>query len=275
MHQPLLPFGNQRWRDRRALYRPPAETLCPRHYDVEPIAADGPAKAFVKLHHYSGSYPAARFRVGLYYRGELSGIAVFAHPCNDRVLTNVFPGDPLYSVELARFVLLDSVPGNGETWFLARAFECLRALGLRGVLSFSDPVPRLDLAGRLITPGHVGTIYQAHNARYLGRSTPRTLRLLPDGTVLSDRTLQKIRSRERGYEYGIGLLVAHGALAPRPDEDPDTWLREWLGRLCRPLHHPGNHRYAWNLQRRGRRFTLPGLPYPKKGACPVPQGEHR
>ena len=32
----------------------------------------------------------------------------------------------LTTVELGRFVLLDSVAGNGETWFLARSFDILR-----------------------------------------------------------------------------------------------------------------------------------------------------
>jgi len=38
--------------------------------------------------------------------------------------------------------LLDSVPGNGETWFLARCFEQMRKSDLIGVVTFSDPVPR-------------------------------------------------------------------------------------------------------------------------------------
>ena len=76
-------------------------------------------------HHYSLSYPSARVRFGLFTRGCLVGVAVFSHPCNDRVLTSVFPLSPLESVELGRFVLLDSVPANGESWFLARTFECL------------------------------------------------------------------------------------------------------------------------------------------------------
>jgi hypothetical protein len=45
--------------------------------------------------------------------------------------------------------------------------------GVRGVVSFSDPVPRRTAAGDLVFPGHIGTIYQASNAGYLGRTTPR------------------------------------------------------------------------------------------------------
>jgi hypothetical protein len=139
---------SQRWRDGRHSFRPDGETIRAAEFDVEPIADDATARAFVERHHYSRSYPAARLRFGLYRRGELAGVAVFSHPCSDKVLTNVFPlASPRLSVELGRFVLLDEVAANGETWFLARCFERLRPAGLRGVVSFSDPYPRSTVDG--------------------------------------------------------------------------------------------------------------------------------
>jgi hypothetical protein len=255
----MLPFGNQRWGAGRDSYRPPAEPIRTREFDVEEIPRDREARAFVEAHHYAGTYPAARFRFGLYHRGDLAGVAVFSHPCNDRTLTNVFPGDSRSAVELGRFVLLDSVPGNGETWFLARTFERLRGAGIRGVVSFSDPMPRRAADGRLVFPGHLGTIYQAHNGAYLGRSRPATIRLLPDGSVLSNRAQQKLRARETGWRYVAGLLVAAGATAPEDGEDLGTWMNGWLPRLTRAVRHRGNHKYAWTLA--GRRLS--GLPYPK------------
>jgi hypothetical protein len=33
------------------------------------------------------------------------------------------------------------VPANGESWFLARCWEMAARQGVRGVVSFSDPVP--------------------------------------------------------------------------------------------------------------------------------------
>jgi hypothetical protein len=82
--------------------------------------------------------------------------------------------------------------------FLTRTFECLRRKGLSGVVSFSDPVPRTKADGTIVHRGHVGTCYQATSATFLGRTEPRAIRLLPDGTVLNDRTIQKIRSGEQG-----------------------------------------------------------------------------
>lgn len=253
-------IGNQRWLARKAIFRRPDEQIRPSEYDVDQLD-ESAAKAFVVGHHYSGSYPAARERFGLWRRGELVGVAVFSHPSNDRVLTNVFGGTARESIELGRFVLLDEVPGNGETWFLARCFKVLKSLGLRGVVSFSDPVPRRGADGSPIFPGHAGTIYQALNAAYLSRGRARSLFVLPDGSILSDRTMQKIRTRERGWEHATGQLEAFGAERLNPDEDSRLWLSTWAGRLTTRLKHGGNHRYAWALNSQRLRSVAP---FPKQ-----------
>jgi hypothetical protein len=252
---------NQRWRSRRSCYRPNGEVICTREYEIAAISRDGEAREFIEEHHYSRSYPAARFRFGLYRHGELTGVAVFSHPCNDAVLTTVFRCPVLAAVELGRFVLLDDVPANGETWFLARCFELLKHADLIGVVSFSDPVPRRSVSGQIIHPGHVGTIYQAFNGRYLGRGASRTILLLPDGSVLNSRTVQKIRRLERGWKYAAALLEKFGA--DPLNDDPNLWLDRWLPALTRRLRHPGNHKYAWPLQKSARKWLPLSLPYPK------------
>jgi hypothetical protein len=264
--------GNQRWRERKSTFRRPDEQIDVRRYSVAPIATDTEARAFIELHHYSGTYPAARFRFGLYDLGSLVGVAVFSHPCNDAVLTNVFPDLAIaQATELGRFVLLDEVPGNGETWFLAQAFRQLRGK-IAGVVSFSDPVARTTASGEQVFPGHKGTIYQAANARYQNRGTARTLRLLPDARVMSDRAIQKIRAGERGWRPAAAVLEGFGA-DPLPDIAPSderrAWLDTWLPRLTRKLRHPGNHRYTWVIDPRARRTAQPYGPdrqYPKAAA---------
>jgi hypothetical protein len=254
---------NQRWTQGRDSYRPAGEPIETRLFEVTELA-ELAAKRFITEHHYSRSYPAARFRFGLHRAGRLVGVAVFSHPCRDSVLTEMFPGTAARDgVELGRFVLLDEVPGNGETWFLARCFEGLRGK-VRGVLSTSDPVARTDTAGRVIFPGHVGTIYQAHNAVYRGRGKARTIRLLPDGRVFSDRAMSKIRGLERGHRHCSAILEQLGA-APFDAEDRDSaraWLNRWARELTRPLRHGGNHRYAWRIDRR-LAWQPERLPYPK------------
>ncbi len=260
----------ERWRERRASWRHRSEGGFDwRQYEVGPVD-ELVAKAFVERHHYSGSYVAARLRYGLWdRRGQLVGIAVLSVPVQRAVLTRPFPELVPFaeSLELGRFVLVDAVPANGESWFLAQAFRLAAAAGIRGVVSFSDPVARRDAAGRLVFPGHVGTIYQASNAIYAGRGTARSLLLLPDGRVLSDRALAKVRAQHRGHAYVETLLCAYGA-PPRRGADPSEWLTQALVAAgIRRLRHPGNHRYLFRLgDRAGRRSISVGVPaygYPK------------
>ncbi len=236
--------------------------------EVASIADDTTAKRFVTAHHYSGSYPAARFRYGLYEKQELLGVAVFSMPAQPRCL-DVLPGDRLESVELGRFVLLDHVGANAETWLLARCFGLLRAHGITGVVSFSDPVARTDAAGRVVFPGHVGTIYQAGNATYLGRSKQRVMKLLPDGSCLHPRSIAKLRSGDRGWRYVAGLLEDHGAERLRPGEDRVAWASRWVRALTHEARHGGNHKYVWAIERRLRKHLPAGLAYPKFTHSPV------
>jgi len=255
----------QRWRSGRDHYRPKGEVINTSHFEVALIAEDTIAKKFVVDHHYSGTYPAARLRFGLYRRATLMGVAVYSVPCNNKAITNIFDvSDPSLGVELGRFVLLDQVKANGETWFLARTFDVLRRMGFAGVLSFSDPLPRVDIDGKRVFGGHVGTIYQAHNAQYLGRATARTLHLLPNGRTFSARAISKIRQMKRGWRYATQQLEDAGAPSFNPQHhDPSEWLRQALARCTRRVRHPGNHRYAWPLHRRAMNQTLVAQPYPK------------
>lgn len=263
----MLTQVNQRWRDRRDSYRPAGEVIDTSSYEVAPIDSDKVAKAFIAQHHYAGArIPPLRRRFGLYRAGQLVGVAGFSNPQNSYTY-KLLPGDRAESTDLGRLVLLDDVPANGETWFLGRCFELLRAEGFRAIVSFSDPVPRTDRDGRTTFTGHIGTIYQASNAIYMGRSKAEKKYLLPDGTTLASRALAKIRKLDEGWRGGVDVLVSFGAqrLDPRW-MDPVHWLNAWLPVICRTFKHGGNHKYAWALQRTDRRQlgrSLASLPYPK------------
>jgi hypothetical protein len=258
----------QRHRRGAVRWRPAREVVDLSGMEVAPVERDV-ARAFVELHHYEHSFPAGRFRFGLFDGAALVGVAVFSQPVND-LSTACLPGEPLERVELGRFVLIDRVGANAETWFLGRCFEQLRREHLTGVVSFSDPSPRRTSQGAVVMPGHIGTIYQAHNAVYLGRSKAERRRVLPDGTIAHNRLLAKIRNRERGWSSAVERLISHGAKAPA-DGDLRAWLARELPRITRPVPHRGNHKYAWTLHRRDRhhleryveRQLGKAIPYPK------------
>lgn len=263
----------QRWGNRQHTWRHTSEGgFDPDRYHIEPIDSDDVAKDFVTYHHYSGTYPAAAQRYGLYEGGrQLVGVLVFGIPTSKAALTRPFPDLEPYveSLELSRLVLVDKVPANAESWFLARCFTEAAALGVRGIVSFADPVPRI-VNGEVLFPGHVGTIYQASNALLCGRSTARTLTLLPDGTVLSARAMQKVRGQERGHEHVERKLMGYGAPAPRAGERPAAWLGRAIDEVgATRMRHGGNWRYCFPIGTKAqRRAVTIGLPstdqYPKR-----------
>ncbi|HEX4334645.1 MAG TPA: hypothetical protein VH062_01960 [Polyangiaceae bacterium] len=256
----------QRWRDRAGSYRPAGEPIRTSAYDVAEITTDREARAFVERHHYSGSYPAALRRFGLYRGAELVGVAVLSQPASQAALDAALPFADDGRAELGRFVLLDEVPANGESWFLARCFELARREGFVAIVAHSDPEPR-RAAGAVVFVGHIGTIYQATNATYVGRTARRTRRMFADGTVLSDAALSKLRSRRKGWRYATELLMAHGAPPPArelmPGADWRAWVREAVDATTTAFRHGGNHRYVWALDRRLRRALPASMAYPK------------
>ena len=275
-----VPDVTQRWAAGRQSWRRHGRFDPDRHV-VEPVP-EPVAKAFVTGHHYSGTYPAAIHRFGLFDRrqpaddgrpGRLVGVAVFAMPMQAKVLTGPFPdlAPAVESVELSRFVLHDDVPANAESWTLARTFAALHDRGVRGVVSFADLMPRRRADGTTVTPGHVGTIYQATNALYAGRATARTITVLPDGTTLSARAMQKVRRGEQGHAYVTRRLVDLGAAPPDGTVDAAAWLAASLtGIGAVKVRHRGNHRFVFPLgaNRRARDRIRIGLPvgdtYPKQ-----------
>lgn len=260
----------QRWLEGRHTYRAAREVIDTKHLDVGELD-ELTAKAFIETHHYSKRYPAARFRFGLYDRGELAGVAVFSRPWRPEVLTNPFPWlDHVdQAAELGRFVLLDHVGSNGETWFLRRCRRRLRGR-LRAFVSFSDPTPRRALDGSEVFPGHIGTIYQADNAVYRGTTNPATLWLLPDGTVFSNVANGKIRRGLVGWRSCAAELERFGADPIAPDANDSErihWLERWRTEITRPMRHRGLHRYTFTLDRAVPRAYDPRRAYPKARAA--------
>lgn len=245
----------------------------PSRHSVDVIRCHRDAKPFVERHHYSGSMPATRLSCGLFRNGaggrsELVGVCSFAVPMNDRAVPlHTGLTDPLAAVDLGRLVLLDDVPGNGESWFVSRAFRLLRREkpGVEAVIAYSDPVRRTDAEGNVVMPGHCGMVYQALSAQLRGRSTARTNLMLPDGRIASPRAISKIRSQDSGAVYAERALVDAGAPARRTGEEPGKWIDRLIASgVAVRRRHPGNLVYAFALTRAARIASRgkPALAYP-------------
>ena len=225
----------QRWTHRHGSWRHPSEDgFNPAHYSVAPVR-EGLARAFVVQHHNDGTFPTSRLCYGLHDRhdrhDQLVGVAVLSIPMRAKVLTLPLPTLAPYRefLELGRFVLLNEVPANAESWFLGQTWRLAADAGVRGIVSLSDPMPRHRVLtlhdGRevieTITAGRVGVIYQATNGIPAGRSTARTPVFLPrQGDVVPARLMSKFRQQERGCNYAEQYLVKLGARPRPPQQDP-------------------------------------------------------
>jgi len=178
MDQPIqlaLPFTvSKRWRDRAERWVAPGALFDPSRYGVDAVRRRDYAP-FVATHHYSGSCTQGAWAYGLYRATArdvgLVGVAVFNRSTSERVLPSHTGFDAAEGTELGRLVLLDDVPYNGESFFLARALRLLRAEapGLRVVVSFADPMERRDpVSGALCKAAH-----WASSIRRRTRITPR------------------------------------------------------------------------------------------------------
>lgn len=278
----MLPTSSplcQRWLLRSHSWRHASDGgFTPAAYDVAELPDDTTPRTFIAQHHYLGEYPSAIRRFALLDASGLAGVLILGRG-NDATLTNTFPNLQPYSrsgggesLELSRLVLLDRVPANAESWFWARCRELVARDGIRGIVTFADPLPRTRRDGSLLTPGHVGTIYQASNALYLGRSRARTLLILPDDKPLHERAMSKVRAQEKGHRATERRLLANGAPPRTAGESPAQWLTRALAAIdVQRLPHPGNHRYAWAIGRQSRAVALGALPlwpYPKRDDAP-------
>lgn len=264
---------SQRWKDRRTSFRGDERFIDPAIHAVDVIHCQKEAKPFVQQHHYSGSFPASRLSCGLFRndgrKSRLVGVACFSVSMNQSAGQKYTALGVNQSVELGRLVLLDEVEGNGESWFMSRAFSLLRSEkpDIEAVYAYSDPVPRYALDGSVIMPGHVGEVYQALSAQCRGRSGGRNRYFTADGNMFSERSLSKIRLEERGSEYATNELLERGVDERKWGETP----REWIERLIqngqiRIRKHPGNWVYSFGLTRKAksRAKTLPIHPRPQK-----------
>lgn len=257
----MLTNRSQRWRLRRSIFVPNATEIDPRDYAVDALD-HAAARAFIGQHHYLQSYPAAQFAAGLYRKAQLVGAAVFATPSNDAVITaHTGLENPRNGTTLARLILLDVIPGNAETFFVARARKLLRIHKpeIEAFVSYADE-----------TAGHIGQVYAALSGSYRGRTRSRRRHFIGD-VQIAERTLCKIALEEPGGEGAARQILTAGADGRRPFEPPAQWidrLRQTHQLVSHPV--PGLHIYSFPLTMAARlaERALPRHPYPRLHSLP-------
>ena len=207
----------------------------------------------------AGSLPAARFRFWPLPRRPVTWVAVFSVPCQNEVLTKVFPGDPMASIELGAWC-------SSTRW--RSTVELVRLQVLANARSIGHP-----RRGVLLRPhaadlyrrargdaGHIGGIYQALGARFWGRAKPGSCGCSRTGPCSASGPCRRFVSARRA---GIRGPPARRGGTPAPTEVNSVWLRIALASATRPLRHPGNFRYLFAVDRAVPTVYGPTLQYPK------------
>lgn len=191
-------------------------------------------KSFCESYHYTKSMPnSTKLILGFFYKNRIVGLISFGKGANKSLISGVATGN--YSgMELTRLCAVPAMKRNFESFMIGRSFSYLRDnMPVDILVTFADP-----------SEGHVGTIYQASNWIYCGKTQKSYKYLMQDGNIVHKSKLRKGDKFETEKEKAESL----GAIK---------------------LVIDGKHRYVYILNKKKRKqilkeFRYKQVPYPKK-----------
>ena len=199
-------------------------TSAPHSLKVAPIPFNL-AKLIVEREHYLHSMPGGTQLIfGVFAREYLRGaITIGVGPKNAHSLVN--GAEPADCATLTRLWLSDELPPNSESRVIGYLLRVLkRDTDLKFLISYADP-----------GQGHMGTIYQATNWLYTGRSGAMPLYDLGDGIPRHSRSLAQTygtHSKKHFETNGIDVRTI-------PQEAKYRYLifldQSWRSRLRAPV----------------------------------------
>lgn len=149
---------------------------------VAPISSEV-ARALVKRIHYSGKVAQnSQLHFGVFLNGRLEGAMQFGPSLDKRKIQGLVRDTGWNDfLELNRMEFSDALPRNSESRALGIAFRLIRKHypHIEWVVSFADGTQCGD-----------GAIYRASGFVLTGINKNKTILLMPDGSLVSDITLQ-------------------------------------------------------------------------------------
>lgn len=218
------------------------------------------ARPFISHLHYSGGCGIACTAWGLFHSptNELLGAIAFQTPISENVRDSIFGpvvcdcgADRLnrecnrddchliyphhhrgeHVTELHRLATKEKCPPNTESWFISRALKRLKEHKPKywAIISMADS-----------SEGHKGTIYQASNAIYYGKTGKETFYIDENGDLRPPRicgeNIYKSEAKERGWEP-VKRAAKHRYLFLTPGPyQPESEIRELL--RIEPMDYP-------------------------------------
>lgn len=181
------------------------------------------ANAFVCQHHYSGKVQQnSQLHIGAFYAGALHGVMQFGPSIDKHKTAALVTGTGFHNfLELNRMVFDDTLPKNAESRCLAIACKLIKkhAPQVKWIISFADGCQCGD-----------GTIYRASGFLLTAVKKNSTIVLLPNGTVVANKTLANHPVQNEAYWKARGAKALPGFMLRYVKFlDP-----EWASRLTVP-----------------------------------------
>ena len=163
-------------------------------YEVQQIPYEA-TKPFILELHYSKRMPSISFAYGLFKNNMLVGMVSYGSPASPSLCKGICGEEHRSKViELNRLVLKDNLP-NEASFLVSRSLKLL-------------PKPKVVVSYADLAQEHIGTIYQACNFLFTGRTKERTDIASAFNKHsrhhLGDRTKRINRSAKHRYVYFIG-----------------------------------------------------------------------
>jgi len=188
------------------------------------------ARPFIESNHYTGKVPTGKNYFFAMESGdlvdmfssEMYAVACYGPSASHSMHTGLARMTGLdvtfdNLVELRRLCRVGErgqASGPPLTWFIARCHRLLKKMGIRYIVSFSDPMHN-----------HNGGIYKAANFTHLGKTGAATHNIDKDGNIVH-RRVPYHHKRAKGYPDGIGMEMARKDLGLTKYTTPpkDRWF---------------------------------------------------
>ena len=170
---------------------------------VAPISQKD-AAALVKRVHYSGKIVNnSQLHFGVFLNGKLEGVMSFGASMDKRRVCALVEGT-LWNdfLELNRMAFSEALPRNSESRALSIAFKIIKKNypHIEWIISFADGTQCGD-----------GTIYRASGFVLTSIKKNTTMLLMPDGSVVADKTLNNSNNMGKNGRKGSSIAKEKGA----------------------------------------------------------------
>ena len=191
------------------------------------------AKNIIIKHHYSHAFPSAEICLGFYVDKKLNAVVIYGKSATSKMADSL-PGKYL---ELVRLFSFDWAGKNMESYCISQSIKFIKKNypDVKVLVSFADP-----------EQGHSGTIYQATNWLYCGKSQPDEWYLV-DGEKIHPRSMvAKYGTRGEKKLNDMGI----------------NFERKKLHGKHRYIYILGSSKSEKNFLKRNLQYEI--LPYPKE-----------